>query len=338
MLSTVLSRALPVTHRQVLLRRFALHAPFSITRFTVDAIEPVWVGLRFGPHQGQGEGNRVDYEGETGSSLTAQIEEACSRLGGQWSLAALQDILPAGAARNALGSALLDLLCKAHGRRAWQLLNLAEPGPLITCNTIGLAAPQRMADSAVALAAYPVLKIKLGHHADDAARIEAVRRARPDATLLVDANAGWTLAEFRDLLPTLRRCAVELIEQPLAPGADAELAAAEAGLPIAADESVSDTASLAKLPPGYSHVNIKLDKTGGLPEALLLAAEAQRRGWRLMVGNMMGSSLGMAPAFLLAPSAQWIDLDGPIDLVADCEHAITYQHACMQPPPAALWG
>jgi L-Ala-D/L-Glu epimerase len=338
MLSTVLSRALSVTHRQVSLRRFALRSPFSITRFTVDAIEPVRVMLRCGSHQGQGEGNRVDYEGETASSLMAQIEEACSRIGDRWSLAALQDLLPAGAARNALGSALLDLLCKAHGQRAWQLLNLPEPSPLTTCNTIGLATPQQMAASAMALVAYPVLKVKLGRHADDAARIEAVRRARPDASLLVDANAGWTLDEFRDLLPTLRRCTVELIEQPLAPGADSELAAAQAGLPIAADESVSDAASLAALPPGYSHVNIKLDKTGGLPEALLLAAEAQRRGWHLMVGNMMGSSLGMAPAFLLAPLAQWIDLDGPIDLVADCEHAITYQHARMQPPPAALWG
>ncbi len=335
---TVLSRALALSGFELEPRRFALTEPFSITRFTVHAIEPLWVALNAAGHRGRGEGNRVDYEGETAASMHAQVAASVQALAPAMSLEAIDAALPNGAARNALSCAFVDLLAKVSGRPAWQLLDLPEPSPVITCNTIGLDSPARMAAAARSLAAYPLLKVKLGRHADDALRLEAVRRARPDATLLVDANAGWSLAEFRDLLPTLERCEVVLVEQPLAPGADAELAEAGTRLPLAADESVSNTASLAQLPPGYTHINIKLDKTGGLPEALRLAAAARERGYRLMVGNMMGSSLGMAPAFLLAPLAEWVDLDGPIDLVADCEDAIAYEHERMSPPVSALWG
>jgi L-alanine-DL-glutamate epimerase-like enolase superfamily enzyme len=332
-------------------RRFELLEPFSITRFTVHAIEPIWVTLFDSPTQddggdggghsgicGRGEGNRVDYGGETAASLLAQVHAVASMLGAGVSLAQLDAWLPAGAARNALSCALLDIACKRSGRRAWDLLVLPAPQTCLTCNTIGLASPADMARAALRMAPYPLLKVKLGQHALDAHRIEGIRRARPDATLLVDANAGWTLAEFRDLLPVLERAGVVLVEQPLPHGADAEVAAAGSRIPLAADESVSDAASLAQLPAGYSFINIKLDKTGGLPEALRLAQAAQARGLGLMLGNMMGSSLGMAPAFALTPLVQWVDLDGPIDLVADCDAGFAYQHARMPPPRPELWG
>jgi L-Ala-D/L-Glu epimerase len=348
MLRSVLSRTQVIEGFDATTRRFELREPFSITRFTVDAIEPLWVSLHAtyrtvgaasaAVARGRGEGNRVDYDGETGESMTAQLQHTLRQLGPTLSLQSIDDALAPGAARNALSCALLDLHAKVSGVAAWRLLGLPEPRPVQTCNTLGLATAAAMAAQARALAAYPLLKVKLGRHVDDAARIEAVRRARPDATLMVDANAGWTLDEFRDLLPTLQRAGVVLVEQPVAPGADAELASVASPLPVAADESVSDAASLARLPAGYSHVNIKLDKCGGLPEALRLAAAARQGGWRLMVGNMMGSSLGMASAFLLAPWADWIDLDGPIDLVADCDNGFDYHHAQMPPPSPALWG
>jgi L-alanine-DL-glutamate epimerase-like enolase superfamily enzyme len=325
---------------RVHVRRFELAAPFTITRFTVSAIEPVWVEVHAFGCIGRGEANRLDYEGETSASLVQQIEAARALVQRLPAWDELRAAMPAGAARNAVAAALIDLDAKRHGVRAWQQLGLPAPEGLRTWQTIGLAAPAAMAASAAGPnARYPALKIKLGRFAQDIERLEAVRAARPEARLIVDANAGWSIHEWRLFLPHAVRLGVEAVEQPLPPGEDAALAAEPPSpLPLIADESVGDVDSLAALPAGYAAINVKLDKAGGLPEALRLARAARERGWEVMVGNMMGSSLAIAPAMLLAPLARWLDLDGPLDLLADCEHPIRYDADRMSPPEAALWG
>jgi L-alanine-DL-glutamate epimerase-like enolase superfamily enzyme len=249
----------------------------------------------------------------------------------------LPDLLPAGAARNAVDCALWDLAAKAAGLRVWDLLKLPRPAPVITAYTLSLDTPDAMERQARTNAKRPLLKIKLGTP-DDMARLEAVRRGAPDAAIIVDANEGWTADIYQDLAPHLIRLGVRMVEQPLPAGHDDMLSEIARPLPVCADESCHDRASLPDLRGKYDMVNIKLDKTGGLTEALALKTQAMAEGYKIMVGCMVGSSLAMAPATLLAQGVAYTDLDGPLLLAQDRATPLTYDVAGVHPPDAALWG
>jgi L-alanine-DL-glutamate epimerase-like enolase superfamily enzyme len=255
------------------------------------------------------------------------------------SLADLQGLMPAGVARNALDCAYWDVNAKAAGRAVHELAGLVAPKPRITAYTISLAAPAAMAAAAEQAAARPLLKVKLGG-ADgrDGERIAAVRCAAPRVELIVDANEGWTDDNLAQNLAACADAGVTLIEQPLPEGKDAALKAIKRAIPVCADESVHDRASLDALAGKYDAVNVKLDKTGGLTEALALAAEAERRGFAIMVGCMVATSLAMAPALLVAQRARVVDLDGPLLLAKDRTEGLRYDGSLVHPAPAALWG
>ncbi|WP_306047873.1 N-acetyl-D-Glu racemase DgcA [Nioella sp. MMSF_3534] len=282
-----------------------------------------------------GQGECVPYAryGETLESVTAQIKglpEGISRQD-------LQDALPAGAARNAVDCALWDLAAKQTGVPVWQLAGLSAPRPMITAYTLSLDTPENMRAEAVKHAHRPLLKIKLGTP-DDMARLEAVREGAPKSPIIVDANEGWTAEVYADLAPHLLRLGVQMVEQPLPAGQDDMLAEIERPLPVCADESCHDRASLPGLKGKYDMVNIKLDKTGGLTEALALRDAARAEGYQVMVGCMVGSSLAMAPAVLVAQGAEVVDLDGPLLLAEDRDSPLVYDAAGVHPASAELWG
>ncbi len=249
--------------------------------------------------------------------------------------------MPAGAARNALDCAFWDHEAKRSGRRVWQLAGLAPPQPLTTAFTISLADPATMAAKAAAAASRPLLKIKLGGdetNGGDSARIAAVRAAAPNATLVVDANEGWREDRLAANLAACAAAGVVLVEQPLPEGRDDALAHIARPIPVCADESVHDRASLVALKGKYDAVNIKLDKTGGLTEALAMADAAIAAGFTIMAGCMVATSLAMAPALLLAQRARFTDLDGPLLLARDRTPGLTYAGSLVDPPDPALWG
>jgi L-alanine-DL-glutamate epimerase-like enolase superfamily enzyme len=250
---------------------------------------------------------------------------------------ALQTALPPGAARNAVDCALWDLAARQTGARVWQLAGLAPPGPMLTAYTLSLGTPEAMRAAAAKHAHRPILKIKLGTP-DDMPRLEAVRAGAPRARIIIDANEGWTADIYADLAPHLVRLGVALVEQPLPAGADDMLSEIARPLPVCADESCHDRASLPGLSGKYDMVNIKLDKTGGLTEALALRDAARTAGFGIMVGCMVGTSLAMAPALLVAQGADYTDLDGPLLLAQDRDHALRYDDAGVHPSDAALWG
>jgi L-alanine-DL-glutamate epimerase-like enolase superfamily enzyme len=233
--------------------------------------------------------------------------------------------------------ALWDHAAKASGRRVWQLAGLPAPGPLLTCFTLSLDTPDRMRAAAARHAHRPILKIKLGTP-DDMPRLQAVREGAPRAKIVVDANEGWTADLYADLAPHLLRLGVALVEQPLPAGQDGMLAEIARPLPVCADESCHDRASLPDLKGKYDMVNIKLDKTGGLTEALALRAEARAAGFGVMVGCMVGTSLAMAPAVLVGQGADVVDLDGPLLLAEDRAEPLHYDSRGVHPPESALWG
>ena len=282
-----------------------------------------------------GQGECVPYAryGETLDSVTEQIKglpEGISRQD-------LQDALPAGAARNAVDCALWDLAAKQTGAPVWQLAGLPAPRPLITAYTLSLDTPENMRAEAAKHARRPLLKIKLGTP-DDMARLEAVREGAPKSPIIVDANEGWTAEVYADLAPHLLRLGVQMVEQPLPAGQDDMLAEIERPLPVCADESCHDRASLPGLKGKYDMVNIKLDKTGGLTEALALRDADRADGYQVMVGCMVGSSLAMAPAILVAQGAEVVDLDGPLLLAEDRAAPLVYDAAGVHPASAELWG
>ena len=270
---------------------------------------------------------------ETMDSVAAQIEG----LPVDVDRMALQGLLPAGAARNAVDCALWDLEAKAAGKRVWELAGLPAPGPEITAYTLSLDEPDVMEAEARKHAHRPLLKIKLGTP-DDMPRLEAVRRGAPEAKIIVDANEGWTAEVYADLAPHLLRLGVAMVEQPLPAGEDDALLGLERPLPVCADESCHDRASLPKLKGKYDMVNIKLDKTGGLTEALALNKAALAEGYDVMVGCMVGSSLAMAPATLVAQGAAVVDLDGPLLLAEDRAEPLNYDAQGVHPPAPGLWG
>ncbi|MEO0654859.1 MAG: N-acetyl-D-Glu racemase DgcA [Pseudomonadota bacterium] len=312
---------------------FPLAEAFTISRGSRTEAHVLSVLAEDGAHRGWGECVPYARYGETLDSVTAQIEglpEGIDR-------ATVQEALPPGAARNAVDCALWDLEAKAAGRRAWELAGLPAPGPEITAFTLSLDTPENMRAAAARHAHRPLLKIKLGT-ADDMARLEAVRAGAPDARIIVDANEGWSAEVYSDLAPHLVRLGVALVEQPLPAGADDMLAEIERPLPVCADESCHDRASLPDLVGKYDMVNVKLDKAGGLTEALALKEAATAQGYGIMVGCMVGSSLAMAPAVLLAQGAAVTDLDGPLLLAEDRPAPLRYDDRGVHPPEPALWG
>ncbi|VVT09724.1 L-Ala-D/L-Glu epimerase [Roseovarius sp. EC-HK134] len=312
---------------------FRLAQVFTISRGSRTEAKVLTVRVTDGGVTGWGECVPYARYDETLESVTAQIEG----LSGDLSRAALYDLLPAGAARNALDCALWDLEAKRAGRRVWELAGLPVPGPEITAYTLSLDTPEAMQAQAAKHAYRPLLKIKLGTP-DDMPRLEAVRRGAPQAKIIVDANEGWSAAVYADLAPHLVRLGVALVEQPLPAGDDEALIGMARPVPVCADESCHDRASLPKLKGKYDVVNIKLDKTGGLTEALALREAARAQGYGIMVGCMIGSSLAMAPAVLVAQGAMVTDLDGPLLLAEDREDALIFDAAGVHPPRPELWG
>ncbi len=317
-----------VTHES-----FKLAEVFTISRGSRSQADVLTVRITDQGVTGWGECVPYARYGETLASVAAQIEA----LGNVTDRAQLADVLPAGAARNAVDCALWDLEAKSTGRRVWQLAGLPRPGPEITAYTLSLDTPENMRAAAARHRHRPLLKIKLGTP-DDMARLQAVREGAPDARIIVDANEGWNAEVYSDLAPHLLRLGVALVEQPLPAGDDDLLAEIARPLPVCADEAAHDRASLPDLRGKYDVVNIKLDKTGGLTEALALKSAALAEGYGVMVGCMVGTSLAMAPAVLVAQGALVTDLDGPLLLAEDRGTPLKFDDAGVHPPQAALWG
>jgi L-alanine-DL-glutamate epimerase-like enolase superfamily enzyme len=310
---------------------------FTISRGTKTEAVTVVAEISRDGHTGRGECVPYSRYGETPEATLAALLAMVEPVSGGLNRRALQAAMPPGAARNALDCALLDLEAKTSGRRAWSLFGRPAPRPCITAYTISLGSPEAMAAATAKAAHRPLLKIKLGGDGDGK-RIAAVRKAAPKAELIVDANEAWT---SDNLEQNLRECAdagVTLVEQPLPAGQDQALARVHRPLAVCADESVHDRASLAGLRERYDAVNIKLDKTGGLTEALAMADAAQGLGFDIMIGCMVATSLAMAPAMLLAPQARFVDLDGPLLLARDRDGGLRYDGSLVYPPEAALWG
>ncbi|SDG14991.1 L-alanine-DL-glutamate epimerase [Limimonas halophila] len=310
---------------------------FTISRGSRTSAEVVVVELE--THGVLGRGECVPYAryGESVESVVAQIEALRSEIEGGLDRETLQQRLPAGAARNAVDCALWDVAAKRASKRVWQLLDLPTPEPVATCYTLSLDTATRMAVAARAHSDRPVLKLKL-EGPDDLARVSAVRENAPRSRLVVDANEAWTAEQYTALAPELKDLGVELIEQPLPAGDDEALAGMSRPVPVAADESCHTSADLPDLAGKYDLVNVKLDKTGGLTEALKLKTQAVGQGFGLMVGCMVGTSLAMAPAVVLAQDAEIVDLDGPLLLAQDRDPGLTIDGSLLHPPPSALWG
>jgi L-alanine-DL-glutamate epimerase-like enolase superfamily enzyme len=250
----------------------------------------------------------------------------------------IQQLLPPGAARNALDCALWDLEAKISGKRVWELANISIVPEPETSFTISLDTPATMGAAAQAAASSPILKLKLGGDDADRGRVEAVREAVPAVRLLIDANESWSPAHYGKIAPALKQLGVELIEQPFPANADDVLENLDHPIPICADESCHTTADLPQLKNRYEMINVKLDKTGGLTEALHLCERARENGFKLLIGCMACTSLGIAPARLLASAADYVDLDGPLLLARDREHPLPYQNGRIGSPPRQLWG
>ncbi len=327
-----MQRALSVS-----VERFPIAGGFVISRGAKTEAVVVVVELRTADARGRGECVPYARYGESVESVVAAIESVRGEIEGGATRARLQQLLPAGAARNALDCALWDLEAKRSGRRAHLAAGLDRIAPATTAFTLSLGTPEAMA-AAVARAGHrPVLKIKLGGKGD-VARIAAVRAAAPEAALIVDANEAWAPEDLPEYFAACRAADVRLIEQPLPAGADSALAHIARTTPVCADESVHDRAGLAALKDRYDCINIKLDKTGGLTEALALAHEAERLGFGLFVGCMVGTSLAMAPAMLLTSRARFVDLDGPLLLSQDRTPGLRYDGSLVYPPSSEVWG
>jgi L-alanine-DL-glutamate epimerase-like enolase superfamily enzyme len=317
--------------------RWPIAGTFSISRGAKTEAAVVIAELSDGRHRGRGECVPYARYDETVESVVAAIEAMRAKIAGGLDRAGLQQAMAPGAARNAIDCAFWDLEAKRAGRPVHELAGVAAPQPLTTAYTISLATPDEMAAAAAKVAQRAVLKVKLGAPGDPD-RIVAVRRAAPDAELIVDANEGWTQQNLTENLAACSAAGVTLIEQPLPDGRDDVLSAFRHPVPICADESAHAGASLAALAGKYDAVNIKLDKTGGLTEALATAEEATRLGLDLMVGCMVATSLAIAPAILVAQRARVVDLDGALLLARDRLYPLRYEGSRVHPPSRALWG
>jgi L-alanine-DL-glutamate epimerase-like enolase superfamily enzyme len=319
------------------IEEWELTQPFRISNFEWVNARGIVVQLAEDGHIGRGEAQGVFYLDEDADSLFAQVHAVAGEIRKGISRDDLQRLLPPGGARNAVDCALWDLECKKTGKTIWQLTGI-EPKPVTTVFTIGLeAAPEAMAAKAAAAIDAPVLKIKL--NADRPyERLAAIRAARPDAALVVDANQGWDFDLLREVIPKCAALDLGMIEQPLPRGADEALEGFHSAITLAADESCLHSGELAVAARRYGMINIKLDKTGGLTEALDLARLAREWGIGLMVGNMVGTSLAMAPAFVVAQLCRFADLDGALFLKRDRDHPMRCTGGVLAPPDRALWG
>jgi len=313
-----------------------LDKPFRISRGTRTETRVVVVTLTDGQHSGRGEGVPIKRYNQTPASVLAEIESIKSAP--NLHREQLQKLLLPGAARNAVDCALWDLEAKISGKRAWELADISIAPEVETTFTISLDSPEAMAAATQAATNLPILKLKLGGDHADVTRVEAVREAAPKVRLLVDANESWTPDHYLRVVPSLVEFGVELIEQPFPADANNVLETLDHPIPVCADESCHTTADLPGLKKRYEVVNIKLDKTGGLTEALLLADGARRAGFKLLIGCMVCTSLGIAPARLLAGAADWIDLDGALLLSRDREHGLAYGNGRIGLPSRQLWG
>jgi L-Ala-D/L-Glu epimerase len=312
---------------------FKLAQVFTISRGSRTEAKVLTVRLQDGEKQGWGECVPYARYDETLESVTAEINGLPDR----FDRATLYELLPAGAARNAVDCALWDMESKASGKRAWELAGLPAPKPEITAYTLSLDTPAKMQEQAAMHAFRPLLKIKLGTP-DDMPRLEAVRAGAPKSRIIIDANEGWSRAVYLDLVPHLQRLGVSLVEQPLPASDDEGLMGIERPVPVCADESAHDCSSLPHLKGKYDVVNIKLDKTGGLTEALRLKDAALAEGYGVMVGCMVGTSLAMAPATLVAQGATVTDLDGPLLLAEDRDAPLHFDENGVHAPKPELWG
>jgi L-alanine-DL-glutamate epimerase-like enolase superfamily enzyme len=313
-----------------------LKQPFRISRGSRTEARVVVVTVSDGKHIGRGEGIPLARYNQSITSVLAQIES----ITGEKNLnrQGLQNLLPAGAARNALDCALWDLEAKASGKRAWEMANIPIVPEVETSFTISLDTPEKMSAAAKANAKLPILKLKLGGDDLDLSRVQAVRETAPEARLLIDANESWSPSQYREIVPSLKESGVELIEQPFPAHADAVLETLDHPIPVCADESCHTTADLPRLTNRYEAINVKLDKTGGLTEALRLCSRAGESAFKLLIGCMVCTSLAIAPARLLASTAQWVDLDGPLLLAHDRDQGLNYHNGKINMPSRELWG
>jgi L-alanine-DL-glutamate epimerase-like enolase superfamily enzyme len=320
------------------IERWPVAGAFTISRGAKTHVDVVAVTIADGAVQARGEATPIYYHGETAENVLATILGVRKVIEAGADRATLAGLLSRGAARNALDAALWDLDAKQSGIPAWRLAGVGKPKPLVTAYTISLGDPERMrADAQRAAGTYPLLKLKLAGEGD-LERVAAVREGAPSARLIVDANEAWTGLDVADEAAALLTYGVELIEQPVRAGEDAQLDDIISPIPLCADESCQDRADLPRCIGRYQAINIKLDKAGGLTEALALASEARASGLELMVGCMLSTSLGIAPAMLVAQDARWVDLDGPLLLARDRERGISFDKATMAPSSTALWG
>ncbi|MGY6567656.1 MAG: N-acetyl-D-Glu racemase DgcA [Salinarimonas sp.] len=323
---------------EIAIETFPIAGKFTISRGSRTEAAVVTATIREGYHMGRGECVPYRRYGESVEGVAEAIEGARKLIEEGHGREALQEALPAGAARNALDCALWDLEAKISGVPAHVTAGIDRIPPVATAYTISLDTPEAMHEAVRKASGRPILKIKLGAPEGDVERIRAVRDAAPEAVLLADANEGWPPGDVQRYIDACAEAGFSLVEQPLHADADEALRDVERHVPLCADESAHDRSSLARLVGLYDLVNIKLDKTGGLTEALAMAAEAQKRGFGIFVGCMLGSSLAMAPAMLLSPRARFVDLDGPLLLAEDRDHAMHYHDGLVHPPERELWG
>jgi len=328
---------MPKRHVTVRVERFETAGAFVIARGAKTHVDVVVAEVSEGGATGRGEATAVYYRGETADGLADQVRAAAPLVEEGASRADLLAHLPAGGARKALDCALWDLEAKLAGKPVWQLIGLPAPKPLLTAYTISLGEPAAMEAAARAASRYELLKLKLSGDGD-VERVAAVRRGSPHARLIVDANEAWAGRDIEAEAARLRELRVELIEQPVPAGQDRLLDGVRSPVPLCADETIHGRESLGDVIGRYALVNIKLDKTGGLTEALALAHAARQRGLDLMTGCMLSTSLGVAPAFYVGMQSQFVDLDGPLLLAADRDHGIRFDGSEMSPPERELWG
>lgn len=321
----------------VAVERWPISGGFTIARGAKHEAVVVVAAISDGTHIGRGECVPYERYGESVEGTVAAIEACAPEIANGLSRTGLLELLPPGAARNALDCALWDIEAKRSGRRAHELAGLATLSPLLTAFTLSLGTPEAMAAKAREASAYHLLKLKLGGEGD-AMRLAAVREAAPNARLIADANESWRPEALESLMGSAAEARVELIEQPLPAGNDDLLQHIERRVPVCADESVHDRGSLEAIAARYDAVNIKLDKAGGLTEALLVADRARALGLKIMAGSMVGTSLAMAPALLLAQDADFVDLDGPLLLARDRVPGLAYEGGYVFPPSPELWG
>ncbi|BAI71390.1 muconate cycloisomerase [Azospirillum sp. B510] len=330
---------MPAQRLTVSRETFPIRGAFRISRGAKTEAAVVVAEVTDALHRGRGECVPYARYGESVDGVAAALEAMGDAVAGGLDREALARMMPPGAARNALDCALWDLEAKRGGVPVWRLAGLAEPpGPLVTCYTLSVDAPEAMAAAARERAPrHPLLKMKLTGEGD-LDRVRAVRAAAPAVRLVVDANEGWTLEQLRGFAPVLAGLGVEMIEQPLPAGRDEALRGIDCPVPLGADESCHGLESLDRLRGLYRVVNVKLDKTGGLTEALAMTRAAHALGFEVMVGCMVATSLAMAPAMLVGQGARYVDLDGPLLLARDREPGLIYDGALVQPPPPELWG